>query len=104
MKSFVQMMVCFQMASETNGSVHSDLQNLKNIKFKRILSNVAERKLVVIEAEVQNSSDPAVIILEKPPWKEENVVGVLSESTSANQQFKGQHKFFGPTVGQEFFD
>jgi len=75
------------MASETNGSVHSDLQNLKNIKFKRILSNVAERKLVVIEAEVLNSSDPAVIILEKPPWKEENVVGVLSESTSANQQF-----------------
>ena len=71
----------------TNGSIHSDLNNLKNLKFKRILSDVPEQKLVVVEAEVENSQDPAVLILEKPPWKEEDLKGVISKQTTSNQQF-----------------
>ena len=91
----------FQMAT-TNGNIHHDLQNLDKITFTRILNEDTDKKITFVEAKVENSEDPAVLIIEKLPWTEEDVRGVLSKETSAVQQFNndiyGQYSLQPPTV------
>ena len=83
-----------------NGSIHTNLRDLRNIKFKRVLNNVADRKMSIVEASVDNSPDPAVLIIEKLPWEEEHLRGVMSEETRAEQQFNndiyGQYSIMPP--------
>ena len=49
---------------------------------------------------MKNSDDPAVIIIEKLPWKQEDIQGLLSKDTSASQQFTndiyGQYSVLPP--------
>ena len=74
-------------AACSNGSIHTNLQNLENISFKRILMENTDQKIVFVEGRVKNSDDPAVLIIEKLPWKQEDIQGLLSKDTSASQQF-----------------
>ena len=73
--------------ASVNGNIHEHLTDFSNVKFKRVLSEVTERKMVIVEASVDNSPDPAVMIIEKLPWKEEDLVGMLTKDTVAKQQF-----------------
>ena len=86
----------------TNGNIHHDLQNLDKIKFTRILMDDTDKKITFVEARVENSEDPAVLIIEKLPWTEDDVKGVLSKETSAVQQFNndiyGQYSIQPPPV------
>ena len=76
------------MASDTpNGNIHSDLSNLADIELKRVLNEDTDKKIIFIEAEVKNSKDPAVLVIEKLPWKPEDIEGLLCKETKAVQQF-----------------
>ena len=46
-----------------------------------------DKKLVVVEASVRDSPDPAVLVLEKLSWTDEDVAGALGEKTGARQEF-----------------
>jgi len=75
---------------ETNGkvaSIHDSLSNLGSFTFKRILSESTERKTVFVEASVNDSDDPAILIMEKLPFAEASVKGILSDKSSVGQEF-----------------
>jgi len=75
---------------ETNGkdaSIHDSLSHLGPFTFKRVLSESTERKVVYVEASVKDSDDPAVLIIEKLPFSEDIVKGVLNEKSSVEQEF-----------------
>lgn len=87
-------------AATSNGSIHTNLQNLENISFVRILGEDTDKKIVFVEGRVKNSDDPAVIVIEKLPWKQEDIQGLLSKDTQASQQFNndiyGQYSVLPP--------
>lgn len=80
--------------AEENGrkaSFHDNYQektDLSGLKFKRILMDSAEKKQIFVEAEVEHSSDPAVVILDKLPFTEAAVEGMLSASTGIENEMQ----------------
>ena len=82
-------------AASSNGSIHTNLQSLENISFERILMEDTDKKIVFVEGRVKNSDDPAVLIIEKLPWKQEDIQGLLSKNTSASQQFNNDNDIYG---------
>ena len=86
--------------ASSNGSIHTNMQTLENVSFERILMEDPDKKIVFVEGRVKNSDDPAVIIIEKLPWKQEDIQGLLSKDTSASQQFTndiyGQYSVLPP--------
>jgi len=73
--------------SENGNAVHSfhddytHKRTLSGLKFKRVLMEVAEKKLIFVEAEVENSPHPAIITLDKLPFTEEAIQGIVSDTT-----------------------
>jgi len=67
---------------------YGEKTTLAGIKFKRILMDSAEKKLIFVEAEVEGSSDPAVVILDKLPFTEESVKNIISADTSLEPEMQ----------------
>ena len=67
-------------------SIHKNLQNLDDVSFVRILSEDTVKKTVFVEGRVKNSNDPAVIVIEKLPWRKEDIQALLSRDTSLSHQ------------------
>ena len=68
-------------------SIHHELASLEKFSLRRILMEDTDKKLVVVEASVRDSPDPAVLVLEKLSWTDEDVAGALGEKTGARQEF-----------------
>ena len=87
-------------AANANESIHANLNNLKDVSFERILCEDTDKKIVFVEGRVKDSDDPAVLIIEKLPWKQNDIQGLLSKDTSASQQFNndiyGQYSVYPP--------
>jgi m7GpppX diphosphatase len=80
------------MADESNGgpgpeSVHTDLTDLRRFTFERLLSDSPDRKLAVVQARVEGSTEPAVLVLEKVPFSAETATALLAATTAAQQEF-----------------
>ena len=67
-------------------SIHKNLQNLDDVSFVRILGEDTDKKIVFVEGRVKNSNDPAVIVIEKLPWRKEDIQALLSRDTSVSRQ------------------
>eukprot|EP00088_Acartia_fossae_P071257 TRINITY_DN9748_c0_g1_i13.p1 TRINITY_DN9748_c0_g1~~TRINITY_DN9748_c0_g1_i13.p1 ORF type:complete len:705 (-),score=118.84 TRINITY_DN9748_c0_g1_i13:132-2192(-) len=66
----------------------SEKKSLSGVKLKKILLESADTKMAVIEAEVEGSSDPAVIVLNKLPFTEKELNGMLSDSTAIQNEMQ----------------
>ena len=77
------------MVDEADGSesVHANLTDLSRFSLRRILMESTDRKIVFVEAAVRDSSQPAVLIIEKLPFTAESVAGLLGAETTASQNF-----------------
>ena len=73
-------------SSDHRRSIHTNLQNLDDVSFVRILSEDTVKKTVFVEGRVKNSNDPAVIVIEKLPWRKEDIQALLSRDTSLSHQ------------------
>lgn len=79
-------------SDSTNGdgvteSVHIGLADLGRFQMRRILRNDASQRVVAVEAGVQGSAQPAVLLLEKLPFEDSAVAGMLADDTKLAQQF-----------------
>ena len=90
--------------TENNGeSIHHELASLEKFSLKRILMEDTDKKLAFVEASVRGSQDPAVLVLEKLPWTNEDVAGALSGETGARQEFNNDiYGQYGLSVKSEF--
>ncbi|KAK7792578.1 hypothetical protein R5R35_008672 [Gryllus longicercus] len=68
-------------------TVNSDLKDLSHFEFDRILSDSSERKSICLYGSFRNTSGKAIVLLEKKPFDEENVKGLLKNTCPVSQQF-----------------
>ncbi|KAK6632409.1 hypothetical protein RUM44_007451 [Polyplax serrata] len=84
---------------------HSEQQidpvsNISNFEFKRILSDNKETKTVAIEGSFKGKPEPAVFILEKEPFHQENLGQLFREENIIEKTFSNDIYYqcqFSPT-------
>jgi len=67
---------------------YSSRDTLSGITFKRVLTDNADKKLTVLEAEVEGSQAPAVVILDKLPFTEQTLKDILSDGTQVENEMQ----------------
>lgn len=61
---------------------------LEDFEVCRVLNEISRQKTIFIEGKFKNSDDKAVVVLEKKPFSEEIVKGMLSSKSSVALQIQ----------------
>ena len=70
-----------------DSDIHIDLKDFKKFKFGEVLKEDPVRKTLALKANVEGSSEPAVIFLEKSAFTEECGKEILESKTPLKQTF-----------------
>ena len=65
----------------------NSIQNLKNFKFKRTLSDNKNCKRIALEGRFESETEPAVIVLEKESFLSESISKIFQEENEIKINF-----------------
>lgn len=74
--------------NESSAETLTDLCNLNNFAFKRVLSDRQETKSVFIEGNFNDKSASAILLLEKEPFEEKNLITLFKEDNEQEKLFQ----------------
>lgn len=75
-------------SNEQSCDFDSNLTDLYNFTYKRVLSDHHETKSVFIEGSFNNKAGSAILILEKEPFEEKNLKTLFKEDNNQEKIFQ----------------
>ncbi|XP_067007715.2 m7GpppX diphosphatase isoform X2 [Anabrus simplex] len=68
-------------------SIHSSLSDFSSFELQRVLNENAQRKTVFIQGSFKERKGQAIVILEKTPFDEKSIDGILSANSRLKRDF-----------------